>query len=295
MGECPVILGGTGLVLRQPRRLVLTEQGKALSPTLTETFDRLASATAEVQETAHNIRIKVPPTFAIRWLIPRLQQFQEEEANPEILLNTGWNPVNFIRENFDGGIVCASDVDRYDQTIEAELVVREYLTPVCSPSLLEGGPPLRKPSDLLQFTLLHGTELLDVWQAWFELIGMDVKLAGKSQHFDLMDTAVHAAIRGIGVVLAPQQFVMDEVDLGQLVVPFPEITAAVSGYYFVSPKTSTTRRGFQKFRRWLIDTGRADGGQDVRCDDLGELHASSPESPALELSILEKSAPSKGA
>ncbi len=261
---------------------------------MTETFDRLASATAEVQQLAHDLRIKVPPTFAIRWLIPQLREFQEANADVEVLLNTGWNPVNFMRENFDGGIVCASDVDRYDQTIEAELIVREYLTPVCSPGLLEGGPPLREPSDLLRFTLLHGTELLDVWQAWFELIGMDVKLTGKSQHFDLMDTAVHAAIRGIGVALAPQQFVMDDIAFGRLLVPFPEITAAVSGYYFVSPKTSTTRRGFQKFRRWLIGAARADWGQDLRSDDPGEPHASSPESPASELSNLERAVPSKG-
>ena len=70
--------------------------------------------------------------------------------------------------------------------------------------------------------------------------------------------------------------------------------AAVSGYYFVNPKTSTTRSGFQRFRRWLIDTARADWGPDLLSDDPGELHAPSPESPASEGSILEEAAPSEG-
>ena len=271
---------GVRLFLRQPRQLELTQHGKALLPTLTQIFDRLASITSELQLKAHDLRIKLPPTFAIRWLIPRLRQFQEQNPDLEVLLSTGWNPVNFMKEDFDGAIVCSNDIDHYDHTIEADLIVEERLTPVCSPKLLQDGPPLREPRDLMRYTLLHGSELFDFWQAWFESIGVEVDPGGKSQKFDLMDTALHAANRGFGIALAPRQFIMEEVALGHLLMPFPEITPALTGYFFVSPKNSATQQRVEKFRRWLIETAGVEWDESLCYEDLIEPPVSNLDPPA---------------
>lgn len=246
---------GVQLFLRQPRRIELTEQGRTLLPVLTHIFDRLASLTVEVQRAARKVRIKLPPTFAIRWLIPRLHQFERQNPGVEVLLNTGWNPVDFMMEDFDAGIVCESDLHRFDHQTKSALIAEERVTPVCAPELLEHSPAIHSPADLSHFTMLHGSELFDVWGAWFKAIGHEPPANERSQMFDLMDTAVHAAARGIGVALATPQFIAEDISLGRLVVLLPEAAPVLSGYYLVWPQRSATHQGVAKIRDWL--TGEA--------------------------------------
>ena len=267
---------GVKLFRRLPRKLELTRRGNELLPTLTEVFDRLAAAAAAVQQKSDGVRIKLPPTFAIHWLIPRLQYFQEKHPDMEVLMSTGWNPVNLMKEDFDGGIVCSSDINRYDQTVEAELIMQERLTPVCSPSLLDGDLPLQEPGDLLRYTLLHGSELFDFWQSWFESIGVKFEPGFDSQTFELMDSALHAAIRGFGVALAPRQFITEDVERGRLLMPFPDLAPEISGYYFVNPKQSSAREAINEFRRWLIDTAQSEWDESSIGETPVGLHTAKP-------------------
>ena len=239
------------LFLRNSKSMELTQQGKQLLPFLTDMFDRLAVLTADVQGSSARLRIKLPPTFAIRWLIPRLEQFELLHQDITVLVSTGWNPVNFDAEDFDAGIVCASDLGRYDSSVRQELIVQEQVTPVCSPALLKKGPPLKEPSDLFNYKLLHGTELFDVWKAWFSTLGITVPSDAKTQMFDLMDTAQQAALRGYGIAVATPQFLTEEISHHLITLPFPELSPALSGYFLVVPSRSNNNKAVEIFEQWL--------------------------------------------
>ena len=259
---------GVQLFLRQPRKLALTRHGKALLPALTKLFDRLATVVSGIQQSDHELRIRLPPTFAIRWLIPRMRQFQEQNSDLEVLLSTGWNPVNFAKEDFDLGIVCGSNLGGYDETMDVQLIAQERLTPVCSPNMIRDDAPINEPRDLLRYTLLHGSEEHDFWRDWFEASGVEVKGNFRSQTFDLMDTSLHAAARGYGVALAPYQFVMEDLALKRLTMPFPNLSYAISAYYVVRPKGYTSQQ-VEEFFYWLLETTQAEWVEEPRAAAVG--------------------------
>lgn len=245
---------GIQLFYRHPRRLELTEQGTALLPVLTDMFDRLALVTMAVQERAHELRLKLPPTFSVRWLIPRLSGFQRNRPEIQVQLSPAWQPVNFAKENFDAGIVCSTRLDAYDETVHTDLIVSEALTPICSPQLLKDSPPLGRPEDLLNLTLLHWRMDCDFWGLWFRELDIEPGFNGSVHHqyHELMDSAIHAAIRGIGVTLANPEFVRDEILIGRLVMPFEDHALNISGYHFVCPKALFDQPRVAHFRNWLL-------------------------------------------
>ena len=249
---------GVSLFFRHARRAELTESGEALVPLLTEFLDRISLATTRIQAQATDLFVKLQPTFAVRWLIPRLNDFHERRPDINLRFTTSWRPVNFAKENFEVGIVCGSMIEGYDHTISCELILPEPLTPVCCPSLLREGPPLQSPSDLFRYTLLHSTDQTDLWQRWFAELDIPYKreFAVHHRHYDLLDTAIHAAVRGIGVALTNPQFIRDEIALGRLIMPFEDTVLDVNGYYFVCPKSMLTQSRVLAFRRWLIEVAK---------------------------------------
>jgi len=265
---------GVKLIIRQPKQITLTEHGEKLLSTLSTILDELASVTSTIQRKRHELRIKMPPTFAIRWLIPKMKKFQDKNPDVSLMVSTGWVPVDFDKEDFDTAIVCSTDLDLYDDTTETALIVQEELTPICSPGLLRDGPPLKRPADLLRFPLLHGSESSNLWKDWFEAAGIEFDGIGRSQIFDLMDSAIQAAVRSFGVALAPRQFVEGDLAAGSLIAPFPELKSLTSGYHLISPKSSASAL-VRKFRHWLFDIAQTgwDEGFTFEGLDLSEtLH-----------------------
>ena len=90
---------GVQLFQRLPRMLALTSEGKVLLSGVTEGLDRIAQAAAKVEARAHDLQVKVPPTFTIRWLMRRLIRFQTSRPDIRVRLNTGWEWVDFDRDD----------------------------------------------------------------------------------------------------------------------------------------------------------------------------------------------------
>ncbi|MEM7168546.1 MAG: transcriptional regulator GcvA [Pseudomonadota bacterium] len=245
---------GASLFLRHPHHLELTTHGKTLSPVLTHMLDKLASVTAELRRTVNHLRVKLPPTFALRWLIPRLDDFQECYPDIEVLVNTGWNPVDFSREEFHVAVVCSRDLHLFDDTISIEEIATERVTPVCAPSLMNGKYRLQEPGDCFHHTLLHGSNLFDAWEIWFDSVGLKAPPELRAQTFDLMDSAINAAARGFGIALAPPQLILEDLKSSRLVAPFPRIMTILSGFYLVCPKKYIDLEAVQSFRNWLIQS-----------------------------------------
>ena len=242
---------GVTLFQRLPRALALTDEGKVLLAGVTEGLDRIAQAAARVEARAHDLQVKVPPTFTIRWLMRRLIRFQTSRPDIRVRLNTGWEWVDFDRDDFDAGIVFG--VGPWPG-LRADPLFEERLTALCAPSLLAR---LKAPADLARFTILHPDPHQSEWRAWLELAGMpDLDVDRNCQIFDTQDLAIQAAADGHGVTVADLSLVQDDIAAGRLAVPFPGLEARLGSYQLVSPKHLADRPALAAFRDWLLEEAR---------------------------------------
>ena len=119
----------------------------------------------------------------------------------------------------------------------------EDIFPVCSPALLHGGKPLRRPEDLAQHTLLHATVSREDWQLWLTAAGLPVSIAPRrGLSFDQSFMAIQAAMDGLGVALGRTHFVEADIAAGRLVVPFDVVLPADAGFYVVAPEATADGR-----------------------------------------------------
>jgi LysR family glycine cleavage system transcriptional activator len=242
---------GTLLFQRLPRRLALTSEGKVLLAGVTEGLDRIAQAAAKVEARAHDLQVKVPPTFTIRWLMRRLIRFQTSRPDIRVRLNTGWEWVDFDRDDFDAGIVFG--IGPWPG-LRADPLFEERLTVLCAPALLD---QLKTPADLAHCTILHPDSQQSEWRSWLELADLpDLDVDRDSQIFDTQDLAIQAAADGHGVTVADLSLVRDDIAAGRLAVPFQEIEARLGSYQLVSPKHLADRPALTAFRDWLLAEAR---------------------------------------
>jgi LysR family glycine cleavage system transcriptional activator len=129
----------------------------------------------------------------------------------------------------------------------------EELFPVCSPMLLNGANPLRRPEDLARHTLLHATVSREDWQLWLTAAGLPVSLASRrGLSFDQSFMAIQAAMDGHGVAMGRTRFVEADIAAGRLVVPFDVVLPADAGFYIVAPEAAADSPKIALFRDWLI-------------------------------------------
>ena len=162
---------GTVLFRRMNRSLMLTDEGQALLPAVREAFDLLSAGVRRVQDLCSGgaLTISTTPSFAASWLVGRLARFQALHPEIELQLSATARLVDFAREDIDCGI-------RYGMGdwpgLISQRLFQTALVPVCSPLLLNGANPLRRPDDLAQHTLLHALDDPDDWRLWLRAAGV---------------------------------------------------------------------------------------------------------------------------
>lgn len=242
---------GVPLFRRLNRHLILTDQGQALLPSVRQAFDALAVGVERVREQCctGNLSISATPSFAANWLAGRLARFQALHPDIELSLSTTPRLVDFLRENIDCGV-------RYGlgdwPGLQATRLFNQELVPVCSPALLEGPTPLRRPEDLARHTLLHALDDMDDWRLWLQAAGVGGIDPERGPKFDSFPLAMQAALNGAGVLIGGAQMVAAELATGRLVEPFAIELPLESGYYFVVPEIRAEQPKIALFREWLL-------------------------------------------
>lgn len=242
---------GALLFRRMNRALVLTDEGQALLPAVREAFDRLSAGVRRVQDLCCGgaLTISTTPSFAASWLAGRLARFQALHPEIELQLSATARLVDFAREGVDCGI-------RYGMGdwpgLVGDRLFQTALLPVCSPLLLDGAKPLRRPEDLAQHTLLHALDDPDDWRLWLRAAGVDGVDPTRGLKFDSVPLVVQAAIRGAGVGIGGRQLVEAELAEGRLVAPFDLEVPDACAYYFVAPEAADDQPKVVAFRTWLL-------------------------------------------
>jgi LysR family glycine cleavage system transcriptional activator len=247
---------GTKLFRRTQRGIELTAKGGAYFRVVKGALDQIDHATRQLQHSPDEnlLRLKLPPTFAIRWLVPRLARFHAQHRGIDVQITTSHDTADFDREDVDAYI--HSDLEASTGPGFRRLF-GEVLTPVCSPKLLKRGPPLRKPRDLAQHVLLCSLHRPHDWPAWLAAAGERDIDGNSGLKFENAALAYQAAIDELGVMIAQRALVQDDLRAGRLVAPFSlDVTTAGAYYLAYHPDRPKSAR-LVAFEEWLLAEARA--------------------------------------
>lgn len=257
---------GVPLFRRLTRALELTGDAYAMLPKVKEGLDALQAAVERVRarEAMAKLTVVCPPNFAARWLMPRLARFTTQHPNVEL-------HVAGLQAMVDEAALEAPDVDDPEASAVAmvrfgsghypgnrvdEVFSAVYL-PVCSPRLLVGKHPLKRPDDLRHHTLIHDDTVVEEgarpsWTDYLHAVGVTDIDATRGPHFSDAALALDAAIEGLGVTLAIKSLLTSEIQAGRLAVPFDIAAPTGYAYYLVTPESSAENRTLNAFRDWLL-------------------------------------------
>ena len=261
---------GVQLFRRLTRAIELTEVGRSFLPKLREGFDAFAQAVERVRafENTGILTVAVAPSFAVKWLIPRLYRFVTAHPDIDVRISANMRLVDARRRDSQANLTRENEIDG-DADIDIRFGSGKYphcrvdklfqvsLTPLCSPRLLEGMRPLRKPQDLRYHALLHD-DTLDVsegrpdWAMWLKAAGAEDVDASRGPHFNHSILGLEAAIDGLGVLLGNKELAAHDLATGRLVAPFDLTLEMNLAYYVVSPEATADRPKVALFRDWLL-------------------------------------------
>lgn len=264
---------GTQLFKRTNQRITLTDEAEAALPLLQKGFASLAQAVSELrkQQSAPQLNVGSSPTFASRWLMPRLREFLSAHPGIDVrVVTNGRSPEptqsksrrrkNAVQENTapDIDILFASEEQAGPQ---ARQLFRVEVMPMCSPQLLIGPPALLEPSDLRHQTLLHGDGLNanrsnSTWARWLRHVGATDVDARRGLQFEHSTLALDAAADGLGVILASPLLAAAELSAGKVVIAMQRPLQLENAYYIVASETALSRPEVSAFHSWLLEKSR---------------------------------------
>ncbi|OZI42117.1 LysR family transcriptional regulator [Bordetella genomosp. 5] len=255
---------GIPLFVRDTKSLILTSAGKAYLPGVQEAFRQLVQATYRVQRERQvpALKLNLPPTFAMKWLIPRMKRFMTRHPDIDLRVSTSKHMSDFARDDVDLEV-------RYGRGdypgLRAEPCLTVAVTPVCSPALLTSGTPLATVEDLRHHTLLHDDSTYDDvsnpdWATWLEHAGVSDIDTSRGPSFWPSHLVIDAAMDGLGVALAKRPWVSRDIAEGRLIEPFPALTLPVQfAYYLVYPEERAADPRIQAFAAWVREEQAAEG------------------------------------
>ncbi len=237
---------GFPLFDRRANALTLTERGRALQPTLTEAFDAIAGMVDRVSAMRSGpvLTVGLGASFAVRWLIPRLSGFHIAHPEIEVRIATG-GAGNPMSDEWTAAVLLG---DGHWPGYEAEPLFSATMQPVCAPALAR---TLRRPADLRTATLLHVSHWVEDWPNWLAAAGVGAP-DSNGLSFGSYAMTLQAAIDGVGVALAPQPYVMDDIAAGRLAAPFALAVPMEQSWYLVHRASRRDTPGFAAFRAWLF-------------------------------------------
>lgn len=248
---------GYKLFERRTRHLLLTASGTRLYPAVHSALGLLSETLGNIGALTQRSKLTVycMPSFANRWLMPRLQDFHSKHPHIDLHLIAEFSEPNFHNETVDIGI-CHGFADQHGT--EQRLLFRDYVYPVISPSLQQT-LELREPADLSRAILLHDSlpqaKLATSWQKWLAERGVHHIDCSGGYRFNQADLIVGAALNDRGVALGRHVLVADEVASGHLIPLFKDVVED-DGVYAVFLKKLANNPPIQTFCAWLEEQAK---------------------------------------
>lgn len=262
---------GAALFKRTPKGLLLTDAAQTALPALREAFDRLAEAASLLTAAVDGRRLTLTaaPSFAAKWLVPRLGKFEDAHPQVDVWLSAGIDIVDLTAGEVDLAIRYGGG--RYPG-LEVRRLLSETVIPVASPELIAANP-INQPADLAGHVLLHDgspepDDSCPDWTMWLAARGVKGVEGTRGPRFNQSSLVIEAAANGRGVALAKRTLAQADLDAGRLVVPLQDQTAVDFAYYLVHPKAKGRLPQVKAFIGW-IEAEAADHEERLRNLDAG--------------------------
>jgi LysR family glycine cleavage system transcriptional activator len=255
------LLTGAALFQRIARGVRVTPEGERLALAVREGLGRVAQAIAQLRKAGDTRRVVVGtvPGFAVKWLFPRLARFDEAWPGIDVDVLASAQLVDLAAAEADVAI-------RYGAGtfpgLEAEPLLGEITVPVCSPRLLDGRNPPRRPADLAGHVLLHDV-LMDSggratgWRRWLAAAGVPDLAAAHNRRYSQSNMVLDAAADGLGIALGRSSLVAGDLASGRLVVPMGPALETGLGYHIVWSGDLAARSSVEAFITWLRAEAKA--------------------------------------
>jgi LysR family glycine cleavage system transcriptional activator len=249
---------GVKLFDRTKRSVSLTQVASRMLPDVQAGLDLLGRACSNqvlpVRE--RTLAISVAPSFASKWLLPRLPSFYSQHPDIELRISATVDLADFGRDGIDLAIRLGHG--RY-AGLHAEPLFSEALTPLCSPELLKGKGRLKTLEDLRKHRMIHDTSIPgqsehSAWEKWLALAGAKHISARRGVRFTLAELAMQAAIDGAGIVLGRLVLAEGDIAAGRLVRPFKAELPLEVSYFLVRSESIAPRPELLDFRNWLFSS-----------------------------------------
>jgi LysR family glycine cleavage system transcriptional activator len=245
---------GVTLFERIRQRVVLTNTGKVYLAHVEKVLNDLEVATRMVVTGPDTLQcdLAVLPTFATRWLIPRLPDFQARHPDVTIRLTTRQRAVDFTTEPFDAAISYGSP--NWPGTIVHHLMDVD-VAPVCSPHL-HAKRRIKTPADIVTYPILHQLSRPTRWAEWMAEAGVKLDNPLRGDSYEQFAMIAQAAIAGLGVALLPIFMIEDELNSGKLEIVSDQFLPTKTSYFLVVPETRASLPPVKFFADWVLGQAR---------------------------------------
>jgi len=248
---------GVPLFQRIGNRVRLAPSGARYAIQVREILDRLERDSLYLMGQpigGASIDVAAIPTFATRWLIPRLKRFKDKYPNITVHIAERMEPFILAGSGFDAAI-------HFDHPGWAGMhrhhLVEERLVPVCSPALLEDA---NLNASLDSLPLLHRRQNPDAWQLYAQAAGITLTNPAVGARYDLHSMLIEAALAGLGVALVPRLYIEAELKQDRLVAPWPDGNAITKNFCLVLPgPIELNEPPLQAFAEWILYEARESG------------------------------------
>ncbi|GLU28062.1 LysR family transcriptional regulator [Brucella sp. NBRC 12950] len=248
---------GFALFERLPKKLALTGEGRAYVADISRAFELISNATANLKPQPIKLTVSTTPTFASKWLIPRLPDFRNKHPDLDLHILATDRISNFQSDGVD--LAIRYGAPPFGTGLQAELLFEQEIIAVCNPALIIDGSKPGNAAELARYTLLH-----DVHNFWPEYIdrflgGNDPSLY-RNISFSQTSHAIEAAIAGQGIALATRSFVSSEIESRRLRQLFEGVLKPRADFYFLRPRYRKSA-AVDKLQTWMRD-------QAMKIDDI---------------------------
>ena len=242
---------GAQLFRRTGRVVILTRAGKRLADEVSidlENIRRTMMRAVSAGNMNSTLRVATLPTFATRWLIPRLPEFFEKQNGLEISFSTRLKPFDLNAEHFDLAIHFGQE--NWPNT-KMRKFFSERMIPVASPAFIEQHD-IKSLADVSQAPLIHTSTRPAAWANYMEQIGYKDKIRLTGRYFDQFSMVIAAVLASLGSGLLPRYLIEKEIEKGVLVTLADEELVTQNNYYLVTP-INQDDQNVEKFYEWITE------------------------------------------
>jgi LysR family glycine cleavage system transcriptional activator len=237
---------GIKLFQRSTRRLSLTPAGQRLLPAVSDAFETLSRAVADIGRGEHLLSVTTTPSFGARWLAPRLGRFATSNPDIDLSVRHSTAVLDLAREGLDFAIRWGKG--QWPDVV-SELIGPSAITLVASPAYAKR-LELKQPSDVARAMLLH-EETREDWIEWLLVAGLDRTIALRGIVFDDENALIQACLDGQGLALMARSLAEGDLKAGRLISPFDLTFAEGYGYYLVYEAETLKRPKCAAFRAFV--------------------------------------------